>query len=132
MLKILILESWLGYEFLKKEIKKILKIDKEYNWIYPKKIPPDQKIVLLLENNEILSLIHIIKKNNEIEFCFSYTSINHRRKGYNKKLRKIIIDTFKKNGINKFTSTPINGSYSVPLLKSLGFIKEGNQYINTI
>lgn len=132
MLKILILESWLGYEFLKKEIKKILKIDKEYNWIYPKKIPPDHKIVLLLENNEILSLIHIIKKNNEIEFCFSYTSINHRRKGYNKKLRKNIIDTFKKKGINKFTSTPINGSYSVPLLKSLGFIKEGNQYINTI
>ena len=132
MLKILILESWLGYEFLKKEIKKILKIDKEYNWIYPKKIPPDQKIVFLLKNNKILSLIHITKKNNEIEFCFSYTSIKHRRKGYNKKLRQFIINYFVKEGIKKFTSTPINGSFSIPLLKSLGFIKEGKQYINTI
>ena len=123
MLKILILESWLGYEFLKKEIKKILKIDKEYNWIYPKKIPPDQKIVFLLENNEILSFIHITKNYNEVEFSFSYTIINHRRRGYNKKLRKIIIDSFEKEGIKKFTSTPINGSFSIPLLKSLGFIK---------
>jgi hypothetical protein len=129
MLKIKILESWLGYEFLKKKIKKILKIDKEYNWIYPKKIPPDQKIVFLLENNEILSFIHITKNNNEVEFSFSYTPINHRRKGYNKQLRLYIIDTFKKEGIKKYTSTPILGSNSIPLLESLGFNKEGNQYI---
>ena len=132
MPRIFIIDSWKKHKLLKKEIKRVLKLENEYNWIYPKKIPPDQKIVFLLENNEILSFVHITEIDQELQFSFSYTPINKRRKGYNKKLREFIIDTFKKNGIKKFTSTPINGSNSVPLLESLGFIKDGNQYINTL
>ncbi len=130
--KLIILKTWKNNKDLQKNLNNQLKLDTEFGWKYPKKINDNQRLIFLLDNRNILSILHITLQKNELEFSFSYTPINERRKGYNKKLRLFVIDKFKKEGYNKYTSTPYKGANSIPLLKSLGFKKKGNQYVNTL
>lgn len=125
----LILDSWENNKNLKSKLKEILKNDNEFGWNYPKKIKVNEKLIFLLNNEKLLSVIHIMTKNNILEFSFSYTPINERRKGYNKNLRLFIINYYQKENINKFTSTPFKNANSIPLLESLGFEKKKNRYI---
>lgn len=130
--EILVLDNWKDNKYIEKQLKQQLKIENIYNWNYPKNFKTNEKLIFLLENKIILSVLHITIINNELEFTFSFTPINKRRNGYNKKLRLYIINKYKKIGINKYTSTPYPDSNSIPLLKSIGFIKIGNQYKQTI
>ena len=126
---ILILKTWKNHKFIEKQLIIQLKKDNYYNWNYPKYFKENERLIFLIKNNKILSILHITINSEEIEFSFSFTPINERRNGYNKKLRLYVINKFKETGIKKFTSTPFYKSYSIPLMKSLGFKKEGNQYI---
>jgi ribonuclease D len=130
--EILVLDNWKNYKFIEKQLKQQLKVDNIYNWKYPKVFKKNERLIFLLKNNIILSVLHITINSEELEFSFSFTPVNERRNGYNKKLRLYVINKFKEIGINKFTSTPFSNSNSIPLLKSLGFIKKGNQYKQTI
>lgn len=130
--EILVLDNWKNYKFIEKQLKQQLKVDNIYNWKYPKIFKKNERLIFLLKNNIILSVLHITINSEELEFSFSFTPVNERRNGYNKKLRVYVINKFKEIGINKFTSTPFSNSNSIPLLKSLGFIKKGNQYKQTI
>ena len=90
-----------------------MKEDKITSWTFLRKIPNNQKLYFLINNEKkILSFIHVYKtKNNELQFSYSYTPINKRRKGYNKKLRYHIIENIKK-GFKFFTSIPFEGANS--------------------
>lgn len=130
--EILVLDNWKNYKFIEKQLKQQLKYDNSYNWNFPKHFKKNERLIFLLKNKKLLSVLHITINSEELEFSFSFTPINERRNGYNKKLRLYVINKFKEIGINKFTSTPFSDSNSIPLLKSLGFIKKGNQYKQTI
>ena len=124
------ISEWKNNSILKKNLSLVLKLDEEFGWNFPQKIKHNEKLLFLLNSeNMILSLCHITIKDLILEFSFSYTPTNCRRKGYNKYLRKVIIENYKKKGIKIFTSTPYPGAHSIPLLKSIGFLKESNQYI---
>ena len=129
---ILILKTWKNNKDLQKKLNNQLKLDNDFGWKYPKKINQNQRLIFLLDNRNILSILHITLQKNELEFSFSYTPIEKRRNGYNKKLRLFVINKFKKEGYNKYTSTPYKEANSIPLLKSLGFKKKGNQYVNNL
>ena len=120
--------------FFKNQLKKLLKEDKITSWIFLRKIPNNQRLYFLINNEKIiLSFIHVYKtKNNELQFSYSYTPINKRRKGYNKKLRYHVIEKYKKKGFIYFTSIPFDGANSKNLLIKLGFKKEEEKYVYKI
>lgn len=126
--EILVLDNWKNSKFIEKQLKQELKVDNIYNWKYPKIFKKNERLIFLLKNNKILSVLHITINSEELEFSFSFTPVKERRNGYNKKLRLYVINKFKEIGINKFTSTPFLDSNSIPLLKSLGFMKINDQY----
>ena len=126
--EILVIDNWKNSKFIEKQLKQELKVDNIYNWKYPKNFKKNERLIFLLKNNKILSVLHITINSEELEFSFSFTPVKERRNGYNKKLRLYVINKFKEIGINKFTSTPFSDSNSIPLLKSLGFMKINDQY----
>lgn len=126
--EILVIDNWKNSKFIEKQLKQELKVDNIYNWKYPKNFKKNERLIFLLKNNKILSVLHITINSEELEFSFSFTPVKERRNGYNKKLRLYVINKFKEIGINKFTSTPFLDSNSIPLLKSLGFMKINDQY----
>ena len=126
--EILVIDNWKNFKFIEQQLKYQLKKDNIYNWMYPKQFKKNERLIFLLKNKKILSVLHITINSDELEFSFSFTPIKQRRNGYNKLLRVYIINKFRELGISKFTSTPFPNSNSIPLLKSLGFKKVQNQY----
>ena len=131
---ILELYSWTNeYNLLQKQLKNALKNDSDFGWNYPKKLKDNERLIFLLDDdNNILTVIHISLFDSKLEFSFSYTPIDKRRNGYNKKLRIKNIEHYTKLGITHFMSTPLPGSNSIPLLISLGFEKDDERYVYNV
>tara|TARA_B110000879_G_scaffold210096_1_gene299390 strand:+ start:939 stop:1577 length:639 start_codon:yes stop_codon:yes gene_type:complete len=109
-------------------LREIIKQSQVPTFIISEKVLKNHFLIYITYNDIWVSFIDVYFMDNMIQYNYSFTKEDFRRKGLSSLLRLLVIDYGKSNDIiNQVVSVPFEEAHSKPLLDKFDFIKgEGN------